>query len=124
MSSNNAGPNKPPAHLSPAAKKVWIEQIKARPTDYYTTADIPSLESLVSAICNLRDANKALKENNSLFSVGSQGQLIQHPAVRIQADAIRLINQTTQAIAARKAALAAEPAKANTDPDDLDDLLP
>lgn len=124
MSSNNAGPYKPPAHLSPAAKKVWIEVIDAKPKDYYDAADMPSLESLVSAICNLRDANKALKENKSLFSVGSQGQLIQHPAVRIQADAIRLINQTSQALANRKGALAAEPAKANTDPDDLDDLLP
>lgn len=99
MTINNAGYLKAPAHLSKQAKKVWSEQVKAQPEGYFTPADGPSLEALVTAICNLRDANKTLEDNESLFSEGSQGQLIQHPAVRIQAEAIRLINQTSQRLA-------------------------
>lgn len=128
MSSNNIGNLKPPAHLSKQAKKVWNEQVKAQPEGYFTLADIPSLEALVTAICNLRDANKTLEENGSMFTTGSQGQLIQHPAARIQSDMIRLINQTSQRLAidptSRKAATTAEQASVANDPDDLDDLLP
>ncbi|NSX32780.1 phage terminase small subunit P27 family [Brevundimonas vesicularis] len=99
MTINNAGYLKAPAQLSKQAKKVWSEQVKAQPEGYFTPADGPSLEALVTAICSLRDANRTLEENGSMYSVGSQGQLIIHPAARIQNDAIRLINQTSQRLA-------------------------
>lgn len=125
MNSSNAGHIKPPAHLSKTAKKIWNEQVKAQPEGYFTPADVPSLEALVSAICNLRDANRTLEANGSMFSEGVAGQIIQHPAVRIQAEAIRLINQTSQRLAidptSRKAVN-----KSNDDDDDpeLAGMLP
>lgn len=128
MSSNNAGHLKPPAHLSKQAKKVWNEQVKAQDEGYFTPADVPSLEALVTAICNLRDANKTLEENGSMFTVGSQGQLIQHPAARIQSDMIRLINQTSQRLAidqtSRKAASKGGDNGYGNDDPDLEGMLP
>jgi P27 family predicted phage terminase small subunit len=127
MTINNAGYLKAPAHLSKQAKKVWSEQVKAQPEGYFTPADGPSLESLVAAICNLRAANAALEANGSMFSKGVAGQDIQHPAVRIQAEAIRLINQTNQRLAidptSRKAVSGAGQSDTDDDPD-LAGMLP
>lgn len=117
MSSNNAVFPKPPAHLSPKSKSIWREQVKAQEPGYFTDADVPSLEALVAAISSLRSAIKALDEHGSMFTKGSQGQLIQHPAVRIQSEAIRLINQTSQRLAIDPTSR-----KANAgDDDDYDD---
>jgi len=55
----------------------------------------------------LRTASETLA-HEGYFSTGVAGQTIQHPAIRIQAEAIRLINQCAQRLAidptSRKAA--------------------
>lgn len=96
-----------PTHLTKAGKAIWKETVSAQAPGYFTAADIFTLEAYVGAVIALRTASETLA-HEGFFSVGSQGQTIQHPAIRIQDQAARLINQCAQRLAidptSRKAA--------------------
>lgn len=104
--SSNTTP-RAPTHLTKAGKAIWKDTVAAQAPGYFTAADTPTLEAYVAAQIALRTASATLA-HEGFFSTGSQGQTIQHPAIRIQAEAIRLINQCAQRLAidptSRKAA--------------------
>lgn len=79
-----------PSTLSPLASKLWKRVVQAMPAGVFTQADEAALAAYCEAYANLLTATQEINRSG-MFSVGSQGQTIVHPAVRIQADASRII---------------------------------
>lgn len=82
---------KAPTHLSKEEKKEWHRVVKSQPAGYFNDGHTDLLISYVSASIMLAETRTALS-SEGYFSEGSQGQIIQHPAVRMQAEAIKLLN--------------------------------
>ncbi len=80
-----------PNTLSPLASKLWKRVVQAMPDGVFTQADEAALVAYCEAYANLLTATKEINRVG-MFSTGSQGQVIVHPAVRIQADASRIIS--------------------------------
>ena len=79
-----------PKTLSPLASTLWKRVVQAMPDGVFTQADEAALAAYCEAYANLLTATQEINRSG-MFSVGSQGQTIVHPAVRIQADSSRII---------------------------------
>ena len=79
-----------PKTLSPLASTLWKRVVQAMPDGVFTQADEAALVAYCEAYANLLTATAEINRVG-IFSTGSQGQTIVHPAVRIQADSSRII---------------------------------
>jgi P27 family predicted phage terminase small subunit len=120
-----------PAELPPAAAQLWDELVAIlERAGVVDGVDRPALQALCLQWQRAEDARAALDEFG-MFSVGSTGQLVEHPAVAIEARAhtllLRFAEQYGLTAAARaRIAHAASAARANLEAEknDVLDLTP
>jgi P27 family predicted phage terminase small subunit len=79
----------PPADFDDAAKKTWRSSLKAlRDQGTWQDSDRDALERYCRAVSRARGA-RAVVASEGLTAVGSTGQPVTHPAVRIAREAER-----------------------------------
>lgn len=104
-------PHRPPApaHLTPAAAKLWREIVDARPADYFTRPSLPALETLVRCTAEWHRLMALAEGMDPLADPAAYGRIARsadmHAARATQA-ATRL-RLTHQAVVSPKAAAAA-----------------
>lgn len=101
MSANNTTGGttpKPPTYLSKDEKAEWRKVVASQAEGYFNDGHVQLLHSYAAAAVMLK-RSAALLEAEGYTSEGSQGQLIQHPAVRMQAEAIKLLNTLSARLA-------------------------
>ena len=80
----------PPGDLDEESKDLWTRvQHDLRRQGTWTKSDRDALERYVRAAARARHARVELDRHGSLTAVGSQGQPVPHPAVRIAREAER-----------------------------------
>ena len=83
---------KMPATPPEEAKRAWRQIVPLLDgAKEVREADLPELEALCTAVARMRQARKALKKHGSLFTTGSTGQLVEHPALKVERDAMKEI---------------------------------
>jgi P27 family predicted phage terminase small subunit len=78
----------PPGDLDAASKDLWTRvQHDLRRQGTWAKSDRDALERYVRALARGRDARAELEHHGSLTAVGSQGQPVPHPALKIAREA-------------------------------------
>lgn len=86
----------PPEHLHEDAKSFWKEAVaKLVDVGIVDRIDIPVLEQLATQYARIRAAQRAINHYGH-FTVGSQGQPREHPAVKIEREATKLFLQLAE----------------------------
>lgn len=112
MSNEKGLTPKPPAYLTKDQKTEWRRLVASQPEGFFNTGHTELILSYVSATLLLKEANRLIDADGYLAE-GSQGQIIQHPAVRMQAEAIKLLNTLSARLAIDPATQRAGAASAN-----------
>ena len=84
------GALKKPSHVTAAAAEEWERVVAAMPPGFYTSADTSTLTVYVSAWVVYRKAVLII-EREGMFSIGSTGQMVPHPALAIIATQANII---------------------------------
>jgi len=80
----------PPEHLDPEAHDFWVFAVERLcNVGILDRVDIPALEQLATQYARVRQAQRLIKKHGH-FSRGSQGQIIAHPAIKLEQDATNL----------------------------------
>lgn len=98
MSNEKGKTPAPPTYLTKEQKTEWRKLVAAQPEGFFNVGHSELILSYVSATLLLKEAN-ALISADGYLAEGSQGQVIQHPAVRMQAEAIKLLNTLSARLA-------------------------
>lgn len=86
----------PPEHLGDEAKEFWRSTIgRLVEVGIVDRVDTPTLEMLATQYGRWRQASRAVA-SEGLFGVGSMGQVVEHPAVKIERDAHSLFLKTAE----------------------------
>ena len=83
-------PEDAPPHVAPPVAAIWREVARTIPPGLAGAADAAAVEVLVSALWSHREAARTLALEG-IFAKGSMGQLVPHPALRIQTAAAATI---------------------------------
>lgn len=103
---------KPPVYLTKDQKTEWRRLVASQAEGFFNAGHTELILSYVSATLLLKEANRLI-EAEGYLSEGSQGQIIQHPAVRMQAEAIKLLNTLSARLAIDPASQKAATGSAN-----------
>lgn len=88
-----AEPMTPPAHLEDEAKDFWSEAITVlERLGILDTIDSPALEAMATAYARMRQAQREVQEVG-LTTYGANGQLVEHPAVKVERYSAKLFLQ-------------------------------
>jgi P27 family predicted phage terminase small subunit len=80
----------PPEHLDPEAHDFWVFAVeRLTEVGIIDRVDIPVLEQLATQYARIRQAQRAIKKYGH-FTRGSTGQIVAHPAVKMEQDATNL----------------------------------
>lgn len=80
-------PVEPPADIPPEGQAMWMEVLPV--LSHYgglRTVDLPALKSMCLMWARAEKANQVLNEQG-YFTQGSTGQMVEHPAIRMERDA-------------------------------------
>lgn len=86
-----------PSYLDKAEKAEWRKLIDSQPDDYFNTGHVDLIYSYVCSALQLRVCSKQLKDEG-YTAEGSQGQTIQHPAVRMRSEAIKNLKSIAESL--------------------------
>jgi P27 family predicted phage terminase small subunit len=91
--------DEPPAHLPADARDFWRTSVaRLVEVGIIDRVDVTVLEQLAVQYARMRAAQKVIAVDG-LFAIGSTGQVVEHPAVRIERDATRLFMAISQEFA-------------------------
>lgn len=89
----------PPSHLPADAKAFWRDSVRRLvEVGIIDRVDVAMLEQLAVQYARIRQAQRVLAEDG-LFALGSVGQIVEHPAVKVERDATRLFQSLAQEFA-------------------------
>lgn len=76
---------RPPSYLPPMAKRFWGDFVsRLVEVGCVDQVDRPALEGLATLYARARQAGEEIRRNGRLLGYGSMGQLVEHPAVRVE----------------------------------------
>jgi hypothetical protein len=80
----------PPAHLSPAARDIWLAVVSSRPGEFFDAGSAPVLETFAVSIAEHRRLVAMLEGIDDLDRLAKITRLIDSHAARIGSCAVRL----------------------------------
>lgn len=87
----------PPDHLSDSQRELWRQIEKSAPPGVYTSADSQALERMAIAWDRYRHCQREIEETG-FYSIGSMGQRVVSPAIRIQAEAEKAMHRAGEVL--------------------------
>lgn len=89
--------DEPPEHLPPEAKEFWRDSVvRLIEVGIVDRVDVPVLEQLATQYARIRQSQRVLAEDGH-FTRGSVGQIREHPALKIEREATRMLRQIGRA---------------------------
>lgn len=78
----------PPPSLPPYGRALWDEVVPILARYSLRSTDLPAIEAMCQAYARMKQATDVINRQG-LFSLGSTGQMVEHPAFKIEQQASR-----------------------------------